>query len=118
MQHYSSVGLAFGQALVDEDFERAFQLLSPNLQRQCSPTELRKKLGEMLSYAPEDKPVRAVLDRELMASTNTDWPHKQPDDLGWVYVSILGEEFVEAVTVTVAQINGKMLIRDIEWGRP
>jgi hypothetical protein len=46
------------------------------------------------------------------------WPAKLPGDLGRVYVGIEGDDFVEAVTVIVAEVNGKLLIRDIEWGRP
>jgi len=69
-------------------------------------------------YAPDDRPLRALLDRKLVTSKNTDWPAKQLDDLGWAHVSILGVDFVEAVTVTVAQIAGRPLIREIEWGRP
>jgi hypothetical protein len=119
VQIFTNVALSFAQDLVDENFEHAFQLLSPALQSQFSPPGLRQMLWRMFeSYAPDDRPLRAVLDRKQMTSTNTDWPDKQPNDLGWVYVSILGAEFVEAVTVTVAHIDGRPLIRDIEWGRP
>ena len=47
-----------------------------------------------------------------------DWPHKQPGDIGWAYVSISGEHFNEAVTCVVAAVNGHNLIRELEWGRP
>lgn len=46
------------------------------------------------------------------------WPAKQPGDVGWAYVSIFGENFVEAVAVTVAKYEGSLLIREVEWGRP
>lgn len=47
-----------------------------------------------------------------------DWPDKQPGDLAVVYVALSGESFSEAVTLTLAQDGGAILIRQIEWGRP
>jgi hypothetical protein len=47
-----------------------------------------------------------------------DWPDKQPGDLAVVYVALSGESFSEAVTLTLAQYGGAILIRQIEWGRP
>ena len=46
------------------------------------------------------------------------WPDKQPRDIGWAYAAIWGEGFSEAVTVTVAEEEGKEVIRVLEWGRP
>jgi hypothetical protein len=34
------------------------------------------------------------------------------------YVSIIGDDFVEAVAVVVSDVEGELLIRRIEWGRP
>jgi hypothetical protein len=48
----------------------------------------------------------------------TDWPGKQPQDIGWAYTSIACDGEAEAVTVIVCTENEKHLIRDIEWGRP
>jgi hypothetical protein len=39
-------------------------------------------------------------------------------DIGWAYVSIEGDDFVEAVRVVVSALGGKPLIREVEWGRP
>ena len=30
----------------------------------------------------------------------------------------MGEDFVEAVAVVVAEIDGVLLVREVEWGRP
>lgn len=46
-----------------------------------------------------------------------EWPGKQLGDVGWVYVSIQGEGFVEAVTVIVSAVDVTLTIRNIEWGR-
>jgi hypothetical protein len=46
------------------------------------------------------------------------WPARQLGDVGWAYVAISGDGFSEAVTVTVADMGGRMMIRELEWGRP
>ena len=48
----------------------------------------------------------------------TDWPNQRPGKVGWVYVSISGEELGEAVTVVVSREAGDFNISAIEWGRP
>jgi hypothetical protein len=66
-------------------------------------------------YAEDDRPKGVWFDAEYSFE---EWPAKQPGDVGWAYVSVQGDELVEAVTVTVAQEAGRLLIRHIEWGRP
>ena len=44
-----------------------------------------------------------------------DWAMKEPDDVGWAYVSIAGDGYGEAVTVVV---DRHLQIRELEWGRP
>ena len=48
----------------------------------------------------------------------SDWPAKKERDRAWVYVSLSGDGFGEAVTVIVAEENGQKVIREVEWGRP
>ncbi|MEB3256694.1 MAG: hypothetical protein VKN83_00095 [Cyanobacteriota bacterium] len=47
-----------------------------------------------------------------------DWPAKQPGDVASVYVAMTGMGFAEAVTVTVVQRHGNLLIHHLERGRP
>jgi hypothetical protein len=47
-----------------------------------------------------------------------DWPDRKPSDIGWVYVSISGADFAEAVTVVVTNEAGKPKIGELEWRRP
>ena len=114
---FTEIALTFAEALLDADYVGAFALLSLEAQRDLAPHVLREKPRNMYSgYAPDDRPLRAELADEQPSWT--DWPAKLPGDIGWAYVSILGEEFVEAVTVTVASVDGVELIREVEWGRP
>jgi hypothetical protein len=55
-----------------------------------------------------------------LGETLSDWqyPPRQSSDLGWAYVSIGGESYSEAVTVTVTLEDGEARIRTVEFGRP
>jgi hypothetical protein len=50
--------------------------------------------------------------------TLKNWPSKQLCDFADVYVALNGESFSEAVTLTLAEYNQEILIRQLEWGRP
>jgi hypothetical protein len=50
--------------------------------------------------------------------TLEDWPGKQANDLAVAYVALNGENFSEAVTLTLAEYGHEILIRHLEWGRP
>ena len=109
------IAVAFASALVDGHYDRAHALLAPLLQQQMSPNALHDKLYAMFRGYANGAPRRVRLDERFAM---IEWTAKLPEDVGWVYVSIEGDDFVEAVTVTVAEIEGKHLIRKIEWGRP
>jgi len=116
MGKYTDVAESFAQALVAKDFQRAHALLTPRLRESLSPQALAENLRSMYSgYAPDDEPVSTRFDREFCME---DWPNKEPDDLGWAYVGILGSSFVEAVTVIVSQSSEGARIRQVDWGRP
>jgi hypothetical protein len=112
---FTDIALQFGEYLVAGEFERAHELLAPNLAASLTSQDLRSPLVAMYSYASGDQPVKASFDPQFAWEA---WPQKQAGDLGGAYVSILGDEFVEAVTVIVAAVNGQPRIRQIEWGRP
>lgn len=78
-----------------------------------SATDLREQYEQMIRHY-WGNPATEVEVIDVMAF----WPSKQPGDIGWAYVAISGEGFSEAVTVVVSRVNGSLLIRDIEWGRP
>jgi len=47
-----------------------------------------------------------------------DWPAREENDLGWIYVAISGSGYSEAVALIFSKNKSEILIRDIEWGRP
>lgn len=50
--------------------------------------------------------------------TLEEWPDKQPNDLAVTYVALNGENFSEAVILTLAEHDQEIMIRHVEWGRP
>jgi hypothetical protein len=112
---YMEVAVAFASALVSGDFARAQALLAPELSTQLTPDALRAALYGMFRGYAAGPPRSIYFDEEFQME---DWPDKRAGDVGWSYVGIEGDDFVEAVTVVVAAVEGELLIRDIEWGRP
>ena len=53
-----------------------------------------------------------------VGETMTSWPGKQAADIAWVYVSIGGNVYSEAITVVVTSEDESLKIREIEFGRP
>ncbi|AFY38334.1 hypothetical protein Lepto7376_2032 [[Leptolyngbya] sp. PCC 7376] len=102
--------LQFAQALVDLDFEKAASYLASELQGENAAEQLRQQYLTMIDYW--DTPAVDMIEAlELL----DDWPNKQPNDWGWVYVAVDGDGFGEAVAVVITMDRK---IREIEWGRP
>ncbi len=115
MKPYELVAVEFANSLVAGEFERAHELLVPTLREELSPAALRAELyGMFEGYAAGPPTDIGFLDEVSFE----DWPDKRPGDVGWIYVSIMGPDFVEAVTVIVASVEDRLAIRSIEWGRP
>ena len=115
MLPHEEIAVAFATALVERDFVRAQQFLDTELKKRFPPDALRDQFYGMFRCYAEGEPKRIHFDTEF---SHVDWPAKLASDLGWAYVGIEGDDFVEAVTVTVAQAASAPVIREIEWGRP
>ena len=87
-------------------------MLTTKLQRTWSAEKLGAEYEEMISYG--SKPVKVHGHTEFME----DWPDKKKNDIGWIYISIYGPDFCEAVTVIVTDEGGTPKISNLEWGRP
>ena len=109
---YSRLALAFADALASGRFEQAATMLAPALANDLTAGLLRANLERMLSYAD------SAPDSVELVSTLNDWPDKMPNDIGWAYVAIAGADFCEAVSVVVASLDGGLVVREVEWGRP
>lgn len=109
------IALDFAQALVDGEFEFASSLLVPEIRQVMTPEQLRLDYEGMIGMYLNPASAQVIFDPQF---TMTDWPGRRPNDVGWVYVSIVGDDFVEAVSVILAEQDEVLLIREIDWGRP
>lgn len=109
---HGRIALEFAQALVAGDFNQAHGLLSLKAKAEWDPATLRSTYLKMVEYFGSPPTFVQVI--EAM----TEWPGKEPHDVGWAYAAIAGQGESEAVTVVVTSQGGKHLIRSIEWGRP
>jgi len=75
-----------------------------------SPAKLKKAVKTMIAYDPG--PIREV---EVMTDMILfDWPDKEQGDLAWVYVSLAGGSYVEAVSLVLAKEAEAIRIRHLE----
>lgn len=112
---YAETAVAFASALSSGDWERAHTLLAPELQAEMPPAHLRRECLRLFPDFSESSPPIVQFDEQFAMD---DWPDKRPGDAGWVYVSLCGEDVIEAVTVIVTEAGGALRIRSVEWGRP
>jgi hypothetical protein len=115
MTPHGEVALTFTAALVHQDFTHAHEMLTPELRARMSPAKIRDDFYRLFTAYVQGKATSIHCDEQF---SMTEWEDKQPNDVGWAYVSIMGEDFSESVAVTVADVGGTLLIRAIEWGRP
>jgi hypothetical protein len=84
-------------ATLSGDFAHAHALLAPELRTQFTPEALRERLYRMFRYS-DGEPQSVRFDKQAQMD---DWPDKREDDVGWAYVGLEGDGFLEAVTVIV-----------------
>jgi hypothetical protein len=109
-----AVAQGFGDCIAKKDYDAAWALLSEELQLSSTSESIKIAVTTMTAYSTGSIQEAQVMDD----FTLEDWPGKQTDDLAVVYVTLNGESFSEAVTLTLAQYGQEILIRHLEWGRP
>lgn len=104
----------FGKLIAKSDYAAAHALLTKKAQKIHSPDGFKQIFEQMTAYAPG--PIRQI---EVMKDfVLDDWPDKKLGDVASVYVGLVGDSYVEAVTVILAKEAGTIRIRHLEWGRP
>ena len=109
---YRRVALQFTQSLAARDYQRAYTMTAQEYRRTKTVDQLRTAFEAIV---PTDWGAAGPIE---VGQTMTSWPEKQPSDVGWVYVSIGGNVYSEAVTVVVMSENGEQKIREVQLGRP
>ena len=104
----------FGRRIAAADYVGAHALLTKGAQQAYTPKGFQRSFAEMTDYEPGAIKI-VEIDAQFVLE---DWQAKRPEDVACVYVVLLGEEYVEAVTLTLAREDGDIRIREIEWGQP
>src|SRR5262245_48660874 len=103
MTPHGEIVVAFASTLAKSDFATAHDLLAPELRTRLTPAVLSEKLHAMFGSRGDARPTGIHYDERFLM---TDWPGKEPRDVGWAHVSILSDAFVEAIEVTIAEVDG------------
>jgi hypothetical protein len=111
MSDHKSFAQTFAERLAARDYAAAHPMLTTELQDRLSLAQLRMQFERMCRPGWKFDGIEVL-------QTMDDWPDRRSGDLGWVYVSIGGEVYSEAVTVVVAQEQREPRIRELEFGRP
>ena len=109
---FRQVALAFTKALAARDYDAAYALTSRAYRNSAS---LKDMADEFETIVPTDWQTVGPID---VGETMADWPGREPSDAGWVYVSVGGDVYSEAVTVVVTREEGELRVRVVEFGRP
>ncbi|MFN5162000.1 MAG: hypothetical protein ACK5IA_09005 [Cyanobacteriota bacterium] len=111
---YRAVAQRFGDCIAQKDYDAAWALLSRDLQVSSTPGSIKDAVKTMTAYASGSIHEAQVMDDFTLEN----WPGKQPDDLAVAYVALNGENFSEAVTLTLTAYGREIMIRHMELGRP
>ncbi len=109
---YERVALAFSRALAQRDYPGAYALTSKQYQ---AGTSMEVMQAAFEAVVPRDWETVGPVETGMTLET---WPGKEPNDVGWAYVSIGGDVYSEAVTIVVTLEGGALKVRAVEFGRP
>jgi hypothetical protein len=106
------IAARFAAALFADDPDSAYALLSDELRGELAATELSSQFAAL---ADDMGGVTGIGQATVILQ---EWPDKSKHDRAMVYVPLEGDEFSEAITVKVSEIDRVLGISSIEWGRP
>ena len=112
MSDVLEIAAGFVNALAFGDTGAAHEILSPELGAKITADELSARFETL---ADDMGGVTGVGQPAVILE---EWPDMTAHDRAMVYVPLEGDEFSEAITVTMSQVEGSLCISAIEWGRP
>lgn len=110
--NYENIAFEFTVALTKRDYTKAYSMTSKEFKNHTT-IEVMKNTFERI--VPLDWGTMGPIE---LGETMTDWPDKRPTDLGWVYVSIGGDMYSEAIIAIVSVEDNSLKVREVEYGRP
>ncbi len=119
---HGAFALAFAEAVAKGHYELAYSMLSGTLQASTSANQIAEDYAAMIGWyecPPEILPEFEVMnvsneqDSRLEISTGRTYI-----STGGAYVSMSNNYYCEAVSLVMAEEQGRKVIREIGWGRP
>lgn len=112
MADVTTFAATFVRAIANGEAESAHQMLSVPLRQSTAAANLSEQYGLL---ADDMGGVNGIGAPTVILE---EWPDMSADDRAMVYVPLEGDEFSEAITVTVTAVGDELCISNIEWGRP
>ena len=110
---YCMAAEGFCRLLVEKQFKKAHEYLSPTLKATVSVAGLKAEWVRLIQEAtPKD--VSITLEQHRV-----DWPGRKAEDIGWCYFAVVLPTVSEGVTVVVGRAphNG-LWLTEVTFGRP
>lgn len=112
MSDVMEIAARFVHALASGDAGAAHEILSQGFGAKITAAELSSHFEAL---ADDMGGVTGVGQPMVILE---EWPDMTAHDRAMVYVPLEGDEFSEAITVAVSQLEDSLCISAIEWGRP
>ncbi len=106
---YKEVAIAFATSLVQKEYTKAFDMLTEDLKKEYSEESLQNEMMKMTDYFENSNKI--WVERKFVEEEGA-------IDDKCIYVPIVEDGNSEAVCVDIVFENEKLLICNIEWGRP
>ncbi len=112
LQHPIAFAERFVWLMVQQNFVAAHALLSPEMTGIYPLAELEKTFNDLVGYIGEIGRVEAA------PLSDEPWEGHPENEAYEIYVSVLGDDDVEGITVAVIGSDETLRISNLEWGRP
>ena len=109
---FQQAALEFVNSLAQRNYSKAYAMTGQEYRSRTTTEQLQAAFETIV---PMDWGTIGPIE---VGQTMTTWPGRRLADLGWVYVSVGGDVYSEAVIVVVMSESGEAKIREIEFGRP
>ena len=112
LQNAKQLALQFSNAMASRDYLRAYDLTAGSFRQNYSQQDLQSSFEDIVPVDwGEVSPIE-------VGETMTEWPAKENTDIAWVYVSLGGDMYSEALILIIAAEKDSLKVREIEFGRP
>jgi hypothetical protein len=109
---YQAAAVSFTQHLADRAYDEAYAMTSQEYRAAVTLEQMKEDFETIVPLDWGDvEPIEII-------QTMDSWPHKRDSDLLWVYLSIGGDVYSEALVAVLTSEDDEPRIREVEFGRP